>query len=222
MHDRRLNGETLSFGHAGILYQNSFVMYDRQTESLWVHVTGRAKYGVYQGKELKFLPSTVTTWRDWKRDYPKSLVLPGPRRGGFMGSYTAINQSFFGGSDPMGLKLMVLFKTKLYPYNKLEKEPVVNDQFNGEKIVVIYSDQSKTAMAWNRKLGEKSLTFKPSSQKDKQGNFLLQDAETKSLWSWTTGTAVQGKLKGKELDQLIYHPIRVDRYPNFYPEGKIY
>ncbi len=42
MYDRRTNGQTLSFGHAGILYRNSFVMYDRTTESLWVHVTGLA------------------------------------------------------------------------------------------------------------------------------------------------------------------------------------
>ena len=61
MHDRRVNGKTLSFGHAGILYRNSFVMYDRETESLWVHVTGRAEVGPREGWQLRFMPSTVTT-----------------------------------------------------------------------------------------------------------------------------------------------------------------
>ena len=49
MHERRLNGVTLEFGHAGILYRNSFVMYERETDSLWVHVSGRAEVGARPG-----------------------------------------------------------------------------------------------------------------------------------------------------------------------------
>ena len=82
MYGRQLEGETLSFGHEGILYENSFVMYDRKTESLWVHVTGRAVWGPLKGKQLEFVPSTVTTWQQWKAAHPRTLVLPGFRRGG--------------------------------------------------------------------------------------------------------------------------------------------
>ena len=81
----------LSFGHAGILYERSFVMYDRETGSLWVHVTGKAAHGPLQGKRLTFLPSTVTSWKEWKAAYPNTLVLPGYRRGGFMGTYDGIS-----------------------------------------------------------------------------------------------------------------------------------
>lgn len=76
----------LSFGHAGILCGNSFVMYDRQTRSLWVHVTGRAESGPLQGKRLTFVPSTVTTWQQWRAAYPHARVLPGRRSGSFMGT----------------------------------------------------------------------------------------------------------------------------------------
>ena len=48
----------MSFGHAGILLENSFVMYDRGTDSLWVHVTGRAVWGPLKGEQLEFVPST--------------------------------------------------------------------------------------------------------------------------------------------------------------------
>src|SRR5439155_1161397 len=85
---------TLSFGHEGILYENSFVMYDRKTESLWVHVTGRAVWGPLKGKQLEFVPSTVTTWSQWKAAHPRTLVLPGFRRGGFMGTYHGLTRQY--------------------------------------------------------------------------------------------------------------------------------
>jgi len=66
----------LSFGHAGILHRNSFVMYDRETESLRVRVTGKAAYGPRKGWQLKAMPASVTQWMDWKRDYPRTRVLP--------------------------------------------------------------------------------------------------------------------------------------------------
>ena len=56
MYRRELNGEVLTFGHAGILYQNSFVMYDKKTDSLWVHATGRAETGPMKGNTLTFFP----------------------------------------------------------------------------------------------------------------------------------------------------------------------
>ena len=92
MYRRELEGRVLSFGHAGILYQSSFVMYDRQTKSLWVHVTGRAHAGPLTGKQLTFMPSTVTSWEQWKAAHPYTKVLPGHRRGGFMGTYTGLRR----------------------------------------------------------------------------------------------------------------------------------
>ena len=115
MYDRRLNDRVLSFGHAGILYKNSFVMYDRQTESLWVHVTGKAEVGAMKGQQLTFMPSTVTTWKAWKAAHPNSLVLPGYRRGGFMGTYGGV-RSIRG----FGLVVFDGFQAKLYPVKRLK------------------------------------------------------------------------------------------------------
>jgi hypothetical protein len=106
-----VDGEVLSFGHAGILHENSFVMYDRKTESLWVHVTGRAEWGPMRGKQLPFIPSTVTTWQQWKQAHPGTLVLAGRGTRGFMGTYKA-----FARPDDLGLAVVVRFKGKLYPF----------------------------------------------------------------------------------------------------------
>ncbi len=217
MYDRRLNGKTLSFGHAGILYKKSFVMYDRQTESLWVHVTGKAEVGPLKGQQLQFMPSTVTTWAQWKAAHPQSLVLPGYRRGGFMGTYTGVRRI-----RPFGLAVFSNFKAKLYPFLQLKRQQVVNDTFRETELTVAFLEDTHTAMAWNRRLNGQLLTFGWDSELSQKGTPVLKDKETGSLWSPVTGTALSGQLKGQQLDPLQHYPILADRFHAFYPKGEVF
>lgn len=217
MYRRKLDDRVLSFGHAGILYENSFIMYDRETDSLWVHVTGEAAHGPLKGERLEFMPSTVTTWANWKRNYPFTRVLPGYRRGGFMGTYVGPLQS-----DILGLAVLVKLKAKLYPYGVLERQNLVNDEFHDSKVVVYYSPDDATATAWRRELDGRVLTFEQSERKDAQGDVLLRDKETGTLWSWLRGEAVEGHLKGRTLRQLLYNPILNDRFAAFYPGAPVF
>ena len=50
-------------------------MYDHQTESLWLQVRRRAVTGPMTGTKLKRLPSTVTSWKKWRRKHPQTEVL---------------------------------------------------------------------------------------------------------------------------------------------------
>jgi len=210
VYGREVDGEVLSFGHSGILYGNSFVMYDRKTESLWVHVTGRAESGPMKGKRLTFFPSTVTTWSQWKAAHPHTRVLPGHRRGGFMGTYNGLTER-----DTLGLAVVVNFKGKLYPFRALVGSPVVNDRFEDTALVVFYSKRDGTAVAWKRRVEGRELTFEGDAGR-------LRDRETGSLWSWLRGEAVAGTLKGRQLEQISYNPILVDRFRVFYPDGPVF
>ncbi|MCH8842603.1 MAG: DUF3179 domain-containing protein [SAR324 cluster bacterium] len=217
MYRRELDGRVLTFGHAGILYERSFVMYDRQTQSLWVHVTGRAEWGTLKGSQLTLMPSTVTNWANWKESFPHTLVLPGHRRGGFMGTYDGIS-----GDLRLGLVVVERFKAKLYPFRELVDSPVVNDRFGGKAMVIFYSNRAGTAAAWERTVDGRDLTFTSSESKDALGNTLLVDQETGSRWSWLTGEAVAGPMKGRRLAQLRYNPILNNRFEVFYPGAPIY
>ncbi len=207
----------LTFGHAGILYERSFVMYDQQTQSLWVHVTGHAEWGPLKGSQLTFMPSTVTNWANWKESFPHTLVLPGYRRGGFMGTYDGISSG-----QSIGLVVVERFKAKLYPFSELADSPVVNDRFGGKAMVIYYSTRAGTAAAWERTVDGRELTFTRSEGEDALGNSLLADQETGSRWSWLTGEAVAGPMKGKRLAQLRYNPILNNRFRVFYPGAPIY
>lgn len=44
--DRRVDGESLSFGVSGLLYQSNLLMHDSKTESLWSQVLGEAVVGI--------------------------------------------------------------------------------------------------------------------------------------------------------------------------------
>jgi hypothetical protein len=77
---RKIEGKVLDLGVSGALYRDSLVMYDRETGSYWSQVDGRALRGPLTGKKLSEVPSVVTTWSDWRREHPGTLLLrPEPR-----------------------------------------------------------------------------------------------------------------------------------------------
>ena len=75
MYARKVDGKELTFGVSGMLYKANVLMYDHQSESLWLQVKRRAVTGPLTGKKLKILPSSFTTWQKWLKKYPESLVL---------------------------------------------------------------------------------------------------------------------------------------------------
>ena len=192
-------------------------MYDRQTESLWVHVTGKAAVGPMKGQQLKFMPSTVTTWAEWKAAHPQTLVLPGHRRGGFMGTYAGLHHI-----RPFGLAVFSKFQAKLYPFRQLKSQQVVNDAFRQAEVAVAFLDDSHTATAWSRRLNGQLLTFAWADEPSQGGQRVLTDQETGSLWSPLTGVALSGPLKDKQLNSLQHYPILIDRFRAFYPEGEVF
>lgn len=73
--DRRVGGHMLDFGVSGLLYNSDVLLYDRQTQSLWSQLLGKAISGPMKGQTLKMLPMTQTSWDDWRRAHPASQVL---------------------------------------------------------------------------------------------------------------------------------------------------
>jgi len=79
VYDRRLNGQSLTFGTSGKLADDVLVMYDRETETEWQQSTGAAIAGELQGKRLSMLDSSLLTWEGFQKQYPDGEVLQPPR-----------------------------------------------------------------------------------------------------------------------------------------------
>ena len=75
MYARTINKKDYTFGVSGLLYKANVLMYDHQTESLWLQVKRRAVTGSMTGTSLDILPSTLTTWAKWLKKYPATEVL---------------------------------------------------------------------------------------------------------------------------------------------------
>jgi hypothetical protein len=77
-YERRVAGRTLSFGVAGLLYNANFLMYDRETQSLWSQFRGDAIAGPLAGQRLRRLRVRQETLVSWLERHPDSKVLAPP------------------------------------------------------------------------------------------------------------------------------------------------
>ena len=167
------------FGHEGVLYRKSFVMYDEETESLWVHTTGRAVSGAMRGATLEFLPSEVVPWSDWRARYPDTVVLDrGGEDEGFMGTYTLDEDA-----EEFGISVGQGTDVKLVPYEQLLSERVVQT----DDRVVLMGPESDALRAY--RYDGPVLSF------DESG--VLVDGEGRG-WDPLTGNGVRGSAEALE------------------------
>ncbi|MQA85755.1 MAG: DUF3179 domain-containing protein [Streptosporangiales bacterium] len=73
--DRRAAGRVLDFGVSGLLYNSDLVMFDRQTQSLWPQIEGRAVAGTLTGTRLRGYPVAMVPWKEWRAANPNGWVL---------------------------------------------------------------------------------------------------------------------------------------------------
>ena len=72
--DPRVNGKPLLFDFYG-LYNGVVIMCDRDTQSVWLQVAGQAVKGPRRGAQMASRPLLDTTWGEWKRLHPDTLVM---------------------------------------------------------------------------------------------------------------------------------------------------
>jgi hypothetical protein len=70
-----IDGAVRKFGVSGLLYNSDLLLYDRESESLWSQIEGQAISGPLKGQRLKPLTVLHTTWSEWRKLHPESLVL---------------------------------------------------------------------------------------------------------------------------------------------------
>ncbi|OGG01178.1 MAG: hypothetical protein A3F83_15730 [Candidatus Glassbacteria bacterium RIFCSPLOWO2_12_FULL_58_11] len=86
VYERTYRSRTFTFGCSGYTYfdprywegKDAFVLWDRETESLWWPVAGNAVSGPMHGEPLRLLDSGLwsqTTWGELKSAHPEAMVL---------------------------------------------------------------------------------------------------------------------------------------------------
>jgi hypothetical protein len=75
--DMSAAGDNAVLGNSGFSYQSGKLLYDEQTKSLWSVADGRPVVGKLVGEkiQLKQLPVQSTTWSQWSKQHPETLVV---------------------------------------------------------------------------------------------------------------------------------------------------
>lgn len=120
---------------------------------------------------------------------------------------------------------------KAYSVQDLTRHEVVNDVLNGEPIMAVYCILADLGAIYDRKYGDKELTFALSGYTyyddevwDGLDGFVLWDRETESLWWPLIDRAVSGPLKGVELlekDKANWQDTNWKTIKNNYPNAQI-
>lgn len=77
VYSREIDGKTLTLAPSGWTYNFTFVLYDRETGSLWYPYDKGLMgiQGIYFQRWLPKLPSEDTRWKSWKARHPDSQIL---------------------------------------------------------------------------------------------------------------------------------------------------
>lgn len=77
LYETEVDGVDHEFGTSGFLYRSNKLMYDQATQSLWVTLLGQPVIGplVEEDITLNYRSVVTTTWGEWRRRHPDTLVL---------------------------------------------------------------------------------------------------------------------------------------------------
>ncbi|MDR7549518.1 MAG: DUF3179 domain-containing (seleno)protein [Armatimonadota bacterium] len=224
--NRRLEGQGYDFGTTGRLYKSALVIYDRQTESWWWQVSGKAIVGDLTGKRLTVLPSQIVSWAAFRGARPGGKVLSRETghhrpygRNPYVG-YDHINASPFlytGERDPRlrpmerVVTVSIRGEDVAYPFSRLERVGIVHDTVGGVPIVVFFQKGTASALdtsdlASGQDVGAagvfmpvidgRRLTFTARGMQ-------IADDQTKSTWN-ILGQATAGRLSGRRLEPVVH------------------
>jgi hypothetical protein len=77
VYSRQIDGRTLTLAPSGWTYKRTFVLYDKETGSLWYPGEKGLKgiQGFYFNRRLPEVESERTSWRDWRRHHPATKLM---------------------------------------------------------------------------------------------------------------------------------------------------
>jgi len=216
---RTVDQGELELGVIG-LDRGTLVMYDRDTRSWWSQVTGEATEGTLAGRKLEKLPSVVTTWGSWRREYPETTVyvVPGvARRLRFTQDSWA--PMTLGGGPIRNEDWIVGVETdsmaRAYLVRELSALRVVNDTLAARPIVVFLAEDSVTVRVLSRTVDSRSLRFAAEGQR-------LVDEQTRSIWDPLTGRALSGPLEGRVLEAVVSTPSLWYAWKRLHPDTELW
>jgi len=109
---------------------------------------------------------------------------------------------------------------RAYPMQIMTWHEIVNDTVDGIPVAATYCPLCNTAIAYDRRLGDRVLDFGTSGMLYNSA-LVMYDRQTESLWSHFTAQAIIGHLAGQELD---VYPVAIVSWADWrqaHPDGLV-
>jgi hypothetical protein len=108
---------------------------------------------------------------------------------------------------------------KAYPIWILAYHHLLEDEVDGQPVLITYCGMCRTARAFNRTLDGDKLEFTLVGAS--RYNAVIEDAATGSWWYQGTGRAVVGPLAGARLLELPLAQMTLDRWLELHPRSQV-
>lgn len=131
----------------------------------------------------------------------------------------AAEVDFLADNEPV-LALDVGGDARAYPVQVLIWHEIVNDTVGGRPMAVTYCPLCNSAIAYDRTLGDRVLTFGTSGLLWNSA-LVMYDRQTETVWSHFNGTGLHGVLAGSELDVVPMSTVPWGVWRDANPDGLV-
>jgi hypothetical protein len=122
--------------------------------------------------------------------------------------------------DEPVLALEIDGDARAYPVQIMTWHEIVNDTVAGIPVAVTYCPLCNSAVAYDRRLGDRVLDFGTSGLLWNSA-LVMYDRQTETLWSHFTGEGVFGELTGVELPSFALSTVAWRTWRDAHPDGLV-
>jgi hypothetical protein len=204
--------------------------------TLYSCLTGIAFDGPHKGEQLKPLPTLMSDWGYWLKEYPDNVAyhmfdkyqprdLPTTVNAESQKTRSQLDNRLSAEKEVLGV--FDRGKSRAYPIKSLAHSGFIQETVEGEPRIVLWYEPTHTAVAYRpiatspdekEKAKTRTVTLQP---KDKGSAIPLVDKEIGSTWD-IAGRAVDGELKGWTLEWLDGTQVKWFAWAAEHPETSIY
>lgn len=201
VHRREIEGTEIVVGNQGALWGNAMTWWDHDTGSVWSQPIGEAIMGPRTGETLELLPSTLTTWGDWKTIHPETLALA--------------SRTGRSGFDLDDMSIVVEFgdTAAAFTVEDLRRDGVANTTVADIPIAVVVDPDSDSWVVFSRQLDDRVVELRF------EGDDLV---EVEGAARWHPARGLNRDSDGPNLALLPGFTSFLDDYDTFFPGGLVW
>jgi hypothetical protein len=206
------------------LRDNTFVITDRETRTVWSQLTGAALEGPDAGKQLDQVQVFQMAWQQWREMHPGTLALDpagdfdwtyfrhrmGEENAGVRGRVPSGNGKTLA-PHSMGLGVQLDGAALFFPFEKMAASGIAHAKLNGESTVTVFYDVRSRGCG----------AYRATEDMVRSGPGQWQDLRSRSTWN-IEGVCTAGPRAGERLVFVPSCPVQWHAWAKHHPQTEVW